>query len=144
MASQINSFVKFKGLEFFGVFEVASGNNLTFMPDKNGYEFMDENERTTTQLGGELIYRFLKREQLYIGAKYNQINGELSQNYKDSNGDFVESSIDRLQFAAGWFATKNLLLKAEYVTQEYKDIPTTDKFYGGEFSGFVVEAVVAF
>lgn len=144
MAFQFNPFVKFKGLEFFGVFEMATGNNLVQTADKDGYEFVSENERTTTQIGGELIYRFLKREQLYIGAKYNQINGQLSQSYKDSNGDFVDSSIDRLQFAAGWFATKNLLLKGEYVTQQYKDIPNTDKFYEGEFSGFVVEAVVAF
>ena len=142
---QINPFLKYKGLEFFGIYERASGNKLTQVPDKEGYyEFITDNERTVTQLGGEIVYRFLKREQLYIGAKYNQINGQLNRNYIDTNGDFVESSINRFGIVAGWFATKNILLKAEYVQQQYKDFPNTERFYGGEFNGIVIEAVVGF
>jgi len=144
MSYQINPFVKFKGIEFFGVYERASGNNLTLIPDKGEYQFMGENERAVTQLGGEILYRFLKREQLYVGAKYNQIKGELNQGYKNNDGSFIESSIDRIGFVAGWYTTKNLLLKVEYVEQNYKDFPNTERYYEGKFSGVVVEAVVAF
>ncbi len=144
MAFQVNPFVKFKGLELFGIYEMATGNNLVYIPEKGLYEFMDENERTSTQIGGELIYRFLKNEQLYVGARYNQINGQLSQSYRETNGDFMDSTIDRLSFAIGWFPTKNLLLKGEYLTQQYKDFPNTTQYFGGEFSGVMIEAVVGF
>ena len=144
MALQFNPFVKFKGLEVFGVFETSTGNNYTMIPDKGEFGFMSENERTATQIGGELIYRFLKNEQLYIGVKYNNINGQLSAGYVDGSGNFIDSSIDRIQVAAGWFPIKNLLLKVEYVDQQYKDFPNTQKYYEGKFNGVVIEAVAAF
>ena len=144
MAFQFNPFVKFKGLEVFGVFESATGNNYSFMPDKGEFDFMSDTERTTTQIGGEVIYRFLKNEQLYIGVKYNTITGQLSAGYVDGTGNFIDSSIDRIQVAAGWFPIKNLLLKVEYVDQQYKDFPNTEKYYEGKFNGVVIEAVAAF
>jgi hypothetical protein len=36
------------------------------------------------------------------------------------------------------------LLKGEYVKQQYKDLPTADYRNGGEFSGYVIQAVVGF
>jgi hypothetical protein len=47
-------------------------------------------------------------------------------------------------FIGGFFLTKNVLLKGEYVAQKYKDFPVTDFRSGGRFNGFVVEAVVGF
>ena len=44
----------------------------------------------------------------------------------------------------GYFITKNVLMKAEYVNQEYKDFLSTDYRAGGKFKGFVIEAVVGF
>jgi hypothetical protein len=52
--------------------------------------------------------------------------------------------VDRTAFAAGWFMTKNILLKAEYVDQKYKDFVSTDYRSGGKFNGYVIEAVVGF
>ncbi|MEZ4894744.1 MAG: hypothetical protein R2778_17240 [Saprospiraceae bacterium] len=60
----------------------------------------------------------------------------------DVNGDQLQIGINRLAFAAGWFPTKNLLLKAEYVMQNFTDFPTTDYRNEGKFKGFMVEAVV--
>ena len=164
MAIQANPFIKFKGLEFFGIFEYSMGNQYSAIPEK-GFGFVDD-DRSVTQLGGELIYRFLKSEQLYVGFKFNQISGELSQNYRkdDGSGGFVESNINRIAVAAGWFPIKNLLLKVEYVNQEYSNFPSTSKYYGGTgtdngnivsgvpheytnkagFNGVVIEAVAAF
>jgi hypothetical protein len=36
------------------------------------------------------------------------------------------------------------LLKGEYVKQQFKDLPETDFRNGGEFSGYVLQAVVGF
>jgi hypothetical protein len=53
-------------------------------------------------------------------------------------------TINRMEIGAGWFATRNILLKAEYVRQQYNDFPALDIRNGGEFNGFMVEGVVAF
>ena len=47
-------------------------------------------------------------------------------------------------FAAGWFLTRNVLLKAEIVDQKYKNFPAEDYRAGGRFHGYVIEAVVGF
>jgi len=51
---------------------------------------------------------------------------------------------DRWQVGGGWFVTPNVLMKAEYVTQEFTGYPTTNIRRGGKFNGFMVEGVVAF
>lgn len=125
-AFMINPFIKFKGLELFGVIETSSGKQS---PTADTRKF--------TQFAGEVVYRFLKNEQAYIGARYNQVSGELA----GANGDI---SVDRLQLAAGWYTTKNLLLKLEYVTQNYVDFDVADYRHGMNFSGVVIEAAIAF
>jgi hypothetical protein len=37
-----------------------------------------------------------------------------------------------------------MLLKAEWVTQKYRDFPMTDIRNGGKFRGWMLEGVVAF
>lgn len=130
-AFQINPFIKFMGLEFFGAYEVASGTEASTL------QVLDPATRDFTQLAGELVYRFLPREQLYVGARYNTVTGRL-QGYTE------DISIDRLQFSAGWYATKNMLLKMEYVTQKYNDFRPTDYRNGAEFNGLMIEAAIGF
>lgn len=125
-AIMINPFVKFKGIELFGTYEIANGKN-----------FNETDDRKTTQLAGEAIYRFLANEQMFIGAKYNTVSSRLA-------GYTTDVSVDRLTFAAGWFPTKNLLLKGEYVNQNFNDFKGNDIRYNGKFNGFVVQAVVGF
>jgi hypothetical protein len=125
-AFQVNPFVKLGGLEFFGVAETASGQAAN-----------ETEDRTWTQYAGDLVYRFLPQEQLYVGARYNTTNGELQ-------GSRADASIDRWQLGAGWFLTPNILLKGEYVTQKYDGFAPTDVRHGGQFNGFMVEGVVAF
>jgi hypothetical protein len=52
-------------------------------------------------------------------------------------------SVDRLQISAGWFMTKNIVIKAEYVDQNYTDFTT---LYGANagFEGFMLEAGISF
>ncbi len=127
-AISINPFVKFHGLEFFGGYEVIKGRTNA---ERNGAE------RNFNQVTAEGLYRFLKNEQAYVGARYIKATGT-------PLGFANEISIDRVALAAGWFPTRNLLLKGEYVTQNYHDFPTTDYRNEAKFSGFVVEAVIGF
>lgn len=121
----INPFIKYKGLEFFGTLESASGKNFT-----------EKERRNWTQFAGELLYRFGKNEQLYFGGKYNQVNGNLI------SGDKIK--VKRFNIGAGWFMTKNILTKIEYVTQKYNGYPIMNILNGGKFDGFVIEAAISF
>ena len=121
----INPFVKYKGLEFFGTFETASGRN-----------FAEADRRTFNQYAAELLYRFGNDENFYLGGRYNGVKGELA------NGDDIK--VDRFNLGGGWFMTKNILTKLEYVSQKYDGYQPTNILYNGKFNGFVLEAVIAF
>ncbi|WP_028376727.1 hypothetical protein [Leeuwenhoekiella sp. MAR_2009_132] len=121
----INPFVKYKGLEFFGVLETASGKKSA-----------ETSNRTWNQYAGELLYRFGPTENLYLGGRYNVVDGELEGG--------ADVSVSRYQLAAGWFMTKNILMKVEYVNQEYNDYPVADIHNEGFFKGFLLEAAISF
>jgi hypothetical protein len=53
-------------------------------------------------------------------------------------------TIDRVQAGGGWFLTRTMMAKAEWVRQTYEDFPTADIRSGAKFDGVVIEAVVAF
>ena len=140
-AIMINPFIKFKGLEIFGSYEIINGSNYG---DVSGpVERRVWEKRNFTQYSIEGAYRFLPREQVYVAARYIGMTGE-PRGVVDANGTQLEVKIDRMAIAAGWFPTKNMLLKGEYVVQNFKDFPTTDYRNEGKFSGFVIEAVIGF
>ncbi|VXD12922.1 hypothetical protein [Marinoscillum sp. 108] len=124
-AFQINPFVKFKGLEFFGVFEVTSNGD-----DAVGGSF--------TQLGAEALYRFGGEEQLYLGGRFNSVSGEMTD-------AAAARDTQRINFGGGWFMTKNVLAKIEYVKQTYDGAGWNGSQYqGAEFNGVVIEATIGF
>jgi len=125
-AIMLNGFLKVKGVELFGTYETAKGRT------KN-----ETLNRKMNQLAGEVVYRLGKEENLYVGARYNTVKVRLA-------GLANDVKVNRTALAAGWFVTKNVLMKGEYVIQNYKDYPTADYRYGGKFKGFVIEAVVGF
>lgn len=133
-AIQVNPFIKFKGLEFFGIYEVAGGSNEFTTPtaDKEG---------SFTQIAGELLYRFGSTEQFYLGGRYNTVSGKMRESATE------DMKINRLNFGGGWFLTKNVLTKVEYVKQNYDGNAWTGsnaRFLGGEFKGISLEAIIAF
>lgn len=132
---QISPFVKVGGLEFFATYEMASG--YAGNDPKEGTEPM---KRTVSQLAVEGIYRFLPREQVYIGARYNTVTGEILAGENPAD----DLAVNRLEVAAGWYTTKNLLLKLSYVNQDYKNYPSDSIFNEGNFNGIMVEASVGF
>ncbi|GAA5033540.1 hypothetical protein GCM10011506_25950 [Marivirga lumbricoides] len=130
-ALQINPFIKFKGLEFFGIYELANGNNEFTAPTA-------DEEGSFTQLAGELLYRFGAEEQFYVGGRYNTVKGKTRESATE------DLEISRVNIGAGWFLTDNIITKLEYVNQEYKGDAWTGRFAGGEFKGIVIEAAISF
>ena len=123
-AIMVNPFVKYKGLEFFGTIENSAGNAL------------GAPERTAKQYAGELIYRFGASENFYVGGRYNKVEAE------EASGDNIE--IARTQLGAGWFMTKNILMKVEYVNQKYDGYSVGNILNDGKFKGLMAEAVISF
>lgn len=131
-AIMINPFVKYNGLEFFGLFETTSGKNSNEVDSRN-----------YTQIGAELLYRFGKTEQFYFGGRYNTVSGETASTGTPlAAGDDID--VSRYNLAAGWFMTKNILAKLEYVNQKYEGYRDTNILNGGAFNGFVFEATISF
>jgi hypothetical protein len=130
-ALQINPFIKFGGLEFFGVFERAMGGNEITQPQAG-------TEGAFTQLAGELLYRFGADENFYVGGRYNVVTGT---QLEDAPTDL---EITRLNLGGGWFLSNNILTKLEYVKQDYNGDAWTGRFAGAGFKGVVVEAVISF
>lgn len=125
-AIMVNPFVKFAGLELLGTVEMSSGKALG-----------ETATRSWSQYAGDLLYRFGNDENLYVGGKYNIATGE-------QQGTGNDITITRLEAGAGWYMTKNMMLKAEYVMQQYDGFDDTSLLYEGEFNGVMLEAVVSF
>ncbi len=130
-AIQFNPFIKFRGLEFFGIYEVANGSNEFAQPQV-------DREGAFTQLAAELLYRFGKDEKFYVGARYNTVNGMTLESAANN------LEITRVNAGAGWFISNNILTKVEYVKQQYKGNGWSGRFAGAEFSGVNIEAVISF
>jgi hypothetical protein len=132
-AYQINPSLKFKGLELFGVYEIADGSE-----DIMANGVVVDKAGKFTQIAGELVYRFGAEERYYIGGRYNTVAGKQVESATD------DLKITRLNVGAGWFLTKNILAKVEYVDQKYTGKAWTGRFAGAQFDGIVFEAVIGF
>lgn len=127
-AVMINAFAKIQGFEFFGTAEFANGHSNT-----------QTELRKTSQYAAEGVYRFGNNENLFAGLRYNIVNSE-----QVFGGNIEQINVDRFAIGAGWFITKNILLKGEYVTQSYTDFPNTDYRHNGKFNGVSFQAAIAF
>ncbi len=133
-AVQLNPFIKYQGLEFFGVLEHAKGNKLVSPTQKR------DTDGAYTQVGAELLYRFGGKEQFYVGGRYNAVSGE---DYDNAG----ERKISRINAGGGWYVTPNVLFKGEYVNQKYNEGTAwgiASPLYGGQFKGVVLEASIGF
>lgn len=115
----LNLFGKYKWIELFGTYETVSGT-----PAFGGPEF------SYSQYAVESLVHFGKDKQFFGGVRYNYVKNNTS------------SSIDRLQIVGGWFITENIMLKTEYVNQNYSNFV----LYGGNagFNGVMLETAISF
>jgi hypothetical protein len=124
-AAVVNPFLKYRGLEYFGTFESATGRGAT-----------ESASRTITQVVHEVTLRGLG-DDVYLTGRYNTVTGQLA-------GIKTDITVRRYQVGGGWFVTPTVLTKLEWVNQKYLDFPTSDIRNGGQFKGFMVEGTVAF
>jgi hypothetical protein len=114
-----NLFTRCYGLEFFGTYELATGTSAS-----SGASFR------FNQYAAEGIYHFGNQDQFYGGVRYNHVKNSL------------DNSVERVQVSAGWYLLPEILVKAEYVDQNYKNFA----LYGGNagFNGLMLEATISF
>lgn len=128
MAIMINPFVKFGGLELFGTFLTANGRTPGELE-----------KRSASQIAADLLFRFGADEDFYIGGRFNTVTAEIMD-----KGKQIEVGIDRITAGGGWYVLPSVLMKLEYVSQNYKDFPVGNLFNEMKFSGAVLEAVLGF
>lgn len=133
-AIMINPFIKYQGLEIFGLVELTSGRSDAEFENLTTFE---EKRRDWTHLMAEVLYRFGNNENFYIGGRYNTASGE-------DLGTGMDVTIDRINFGGGVFLTKNVLAKLEYVSQTYDGFPAGNIYNEGKFNGIVFESVISF
>lgn len=121
----LNPFIAYRGLELFGNFEQTKGKASN-----------ESEDRTWNQVGVDAVYRFGARDNYYLAGRYNKAGGEMESG--------IEPSISRVQVGGGWYITKNILAKLEYVNQNYQDFASTDILNGGSFNGLMIEGVIGF
>ena len=144
-----NLFLKYKPLDFlsvesFSTFEKASGG-------KGSEEF----NRNATQIASDLIFRFGKDENFYIGGRYNTLSADIAKATavapvapQTIGQDLVPAyklDVNRIAISGGWYVTKNMLAKIEYSNQTYGNVPNVNYILNGaEFHGISAEAVISF
>ncbi len=128
-------------IEFFGNYDMATGNNS---------EEADGNpDRQFSQIAADLIYRIGTSRDVFVGVRFNTVTGNFNGSWYDSaNDSYAEQTVTRTAIGAGWFILDYVLLKGEYVMQDYGDWAYNGEidqlFHQGKFSGVVIEAVVGF
>jgi hypothetical protein len=114
-----NLFAQYKGLEFFGTYEKFKGTLLSGSESEFG------------QYAAEVVYRLGGNDQFFGGVRYNNVWNNLDQ------------SVSRFQAVAGWYMTESIVVKLEYVNQDYKEFISN---YGPDagFKGVMFEAAISF
>jgi len=121
-------------VELFGTYEMGNGNNV---------EKTDAiDDRSFNQMAVDLIYRIGRSEDGFIGFRYNTVGVETG--LRDDAGEYTKQTINRIAIGAGWFVLPYVLLKGEYVMQDYNDYAAKSQFDAMKFNGLVIEAVVGF
>lgn len=111
-----NVFVKFYGLELFGIYE-----------DMNGMKRGADQHFTQTAL--QALYRV---GDFYLGTRLNKVS------------DNENSKVNRFNIGGGWYMVpETVLVKLDYVNQKYEG-PAHGVIDGGEFNGLVLEAAISF
>jgi hypothetical protein len=100
-------------------------------------------EETWNYFAGDVVYKITPA--LYAAARYSGATTEML------NGRETDGKVTRIQLGGGFWLTKNMLMKLEYVTQKYDGFREGDVVNNGiqawrdpEFDGFVAEVSFAF
>lgn len=146
-----NLFAKYRGFELFGTYEQA--NTTSPYDTKPTVSNLPKSEIKFTQMAVEGLFHFGKQEQFFVGARYNTVSdnsggSDLYLNGSGGNVDLTKNkSVNRIQGSLGWYMTKNMVAKIEYVKQDYNNFLRYDVLKTGKaagFDGLMIEAALSF
>jgi hypothetical protein len=87
------------------------------------------------------LVRFGSDEQFYVGGRYNMLNADMAS---AGSTPAYTADISRTAIAAGWYMTRNIMAKVEYVTQNYEGFPDNSIYADAQFDGLMVAGSIAF
>ncbi|MFZ8932700.1 MAG: hypothetical protein ACO2ZP_02205, partial [Bacteriovoracaceae bacterium] len=128
-AYAINFLLQFKGLEIFGNYEVANDK------DRKDSDDSGKLEEEWAQYFVDLKYNLT--DNFYLAGRYNVAE------HKKKAGASSNEEVNRTQIGLGYSLTQTVLLKGEWIKQEYKNFTDTTN-QGAEFDGWSIEASVSF
>ncbi|MEI8084774.1 MAG: hypothetical protein WCG93_01030 [Paludibacter sp.] len=147
-----NLFLKYNVLDNLAV------ESFTTIESTKGRTPAEATERSASQFATDLIFRFGKAENFFIGARYNTVSADAAAVKSVANTgagatlvlgqDAVPAykiGINRLAISGGWYVTKNIMAKVEYSNQKYTGVPDVNYILNGyQFHGLSAEAVISF
>jgi len=144
-----------------------SVESFTTLEAANGGKASEAKDRKASQFATDLIFRFGKADNFFVGARYNTVSADVLASSAKSAASLNASNaansittaytigqdampaykqgISRLAISGGWYVTKNIMAKVEYSNQKYTGVPNVNYiFNGAEFHGLSAEAVISF
>ena len=125
-AFQMNPFVKYRGLEVFGVLERAEGKASAEPPSESG---------SST--------RWIRCTASCRTRRCSWASATTRPRASSPASPVTSARIAGRSAAAG-SSRRNVLAKVEYVNQKYFGYPATNIRNGGKFNGMMLEGVIAF
>ena len=132
-AYQFDGYYNLKPLQVFGMFGYTKDADINGSAPGNPQE-------SWTYFGGDVTYYLFPA--LYVAARYS---AAISKMYEGIDVSVNPVNAGRFQAGAGVWVTKTMLLKLEYVNQQYKNFPASSGYgYNTRFHGFTTQFSVAF
>ncbi len=119
----------------------VSLESFTTLENAQGRSASEKDMRAANQFVTDLVVRFGAEEQFYVGGRYNAFNAEMAA---AGSTPAYKANISRTAIAAGWFMTKNVMAKLEYVKQNYNDFPSNSIYSDAQFNGLTLAGSIAF
>ena len=131
-----NLFLKFSPVQGFSL------ESFTTLENAGGRGANEPDVRKSNQFVTDLVVRFGADEDFYVGARYNTMKADMGA--AQGEPKHYEVDINRVAIAAGWYMTKNVMAKIEYVNQKYNGFPARSIQDGAEFNGLTLQGSIAF
>jgi len=130
----------------------VSVESFTTLESAKGRKPSEKLERKANQFATDLVLRFGKAENFFVGARYNTVSADVAAATGAANSTTAlmavpayKVDINRLAISGGWYVTKNIMAKVEYANQKFKNVPNVNYILNGyEFHGLSAEAVISF
>lgn len=119
----------------------VSLESFTTLEQAKGRSASEPDLRTANQFVTDLVVRFGADEQFYVGGRYNTLKADMAA---AGNTPAYTADINRTAIAAGWYMTKNIMAKVEYVKQNYDGFPDNSIYSDAQFDGLTLAGSIAF